>query len=83
MDHRYGSVSGFGWSLKDQIGFEYFGIHACSRSLSALNPEIESLLWAASCMRDMRITSIRFETDCSDLIDMTRNPTFTTKIKMF
>ena len=37
-------------------------------------------------MREMRISSIRFETDCSDLVDMTMNPmewpTFTTEIEM-
>nr|VDD62188.1 unnamed protein product [Brassica oleracea] len=38
-------------------------------------------------MRDMRITSIRFETDCSDLVDMTTNPmdwpTFAKEIEMY
>ncbi|KAL0897809.1 hypothetical protein Bca101_081770 [Brassica carinata] len=37
-------------------------------------------------MKDRRITSIRFETDCSDLVDMTANPedwpTFATEIVM-
>ena len=37
--------------------------------------------------RDMRITSIRFETNCSDLVDMTTNPvdwpTFATEIEVF
>nr|VDD50060.1 unnamed protein product [Brassica oleracea] len=48
---------------------------------------MEGLLWATSCMRDMRITSIRFETDCSDLVDMSTNPmdwpTFATEIEVF
>lgn len=48
---------------------------------------MESLLWAASCMRNIRITSIRFETDCSDLVDMTENPMdwpkFTAEIEAF
>ena len=69
------------------MGSEYFGLRRCSRSLSTLYAEMECLLWAASCMRDMRITSIRFETDCSDLVDMTTNPvdwpTFTTEIEVF
>ena len=39
---------------------------------------MESLLWAVSYMRDMRIILIRFETDwfetdCSDKIDMIAN----------
>ena len=82
-----GSVSGLGLSLKDQMGSEYFGLRVCHRSLSALHTEMEGLLWAASCMRSRRITSIRFETDCSDLVDMTENPmdwpAFTAEIEAF
>ena len=82
-----GSVSGLGWSLKDQLGYEHFGLRACNRSLSALLAEMEGLLWAISCMRVMRLPSIRFETDCSDLVDMTTNPvewpSFATEIEMF
>lgn len=80
-----GSVSGLGWSLKDQMGSGFFGLRACHRSLSSLHAEMEGLLWAASCMRDRRITSVRFETDCSDLVEMTTNPmdwpAFTTEIE--
>ena len=61
-----GKVIGLGWSLKDQMGLEYFGLRAYNRSLSALHAEMKGLLWATSCMRDRRITSVRFETDCSD-----------------
>ena len=39
-----------------------------------MHAEMEGLLWAASCMRDRKITSVRFETDCSDLVEMTTNP---------
>ena len=82
-----GNVSGLGWSLKDQMGVEYFGLRACNRNLSALHAEMEELLWAAACMRDRRITSVRFETDCSDLVDMTTNPmdwpAFATEIEEF
>ena len=63
-----------------------FGPRACVRTLSALHDEMEGLLWAASCMRDMRITSIWFNTDCSDLVEMTTNPedwpTFATEIEL-
>ena len=69
------------------MGLEYFGLRACNRSLSALHAEMEWLLWAASCMRDRRITSIRFETDCSDLVDMITNsmdwPAFASEIEVF
>ncbi|KAF3508585.1 hypothetical protein F2Q69_00002881 [Brassica cretica] len=43
-------------------------------NLLDLHVEMEGLLWAASYIRDKRITSIRFETNCSDLVDMTTNP---------
>lgn len=57
------------WSIKNQIGAEYFGDY--ERAAGA--DEMEGLLWTASCMRDRRIISIRFETDWSDLVDMTTN----------
>ena len=56
------------------MGSEYFGLQTCIRSLSALHAEMEGLLIEASYMRDTRITTIRFETDYSDLVDMTTNP---------
>ena len=69
------------------MGSEFFGLRACNRSLSALYVEMEGLLWEASCMRDKRITSVRFETDCLDLVDMTTNPmdcpAFATEIEVF
>ena len=68
------------------MGYVYFGLRACNMSLSTLHAEMEGLLWTGSCMKDMRITSIRFETDCSDLVDMTTNPedwpTFATGIEV-
>lgn len=49
--------------------------------------EMEGLPRAASCMRDMNIILIRFDTDCSDLVDITINlsdwPSFATKIEVF
>ena len=69
------------------MGLEYFGLRVCNRSLSALHAEIEGLLWAASCTRDIKITSVRFEMDCSDVVDMTTNPmdwpAFATEIEVF
>ena len=53
---------------------QYSGLQACNMSLSALHAEIEGLFWPTSCKRERRITSIRFEMDCSDLVDMTTNP---------
>ena len=53
---------------------EFFGLKACNRNLSTLHAEMKGLLWAVSCMRDMRIRSIFFEMECSDLVDMTTKP---------
>lgn len=68
------------------MGAEYFGDYG--RAVGTfLHDEIEGLLWTASCMRDRKIISIRFETDWSDLVDMTINPedwpTSTTEIEVF
>ncbi|XP_056848949.1 uncharacterized protein LOC130499067 [Raphanus sativus] len=82
-----GRVSGLGWCFKDGMDREHFGLRACHRSLSALHAEMEGLLWAATCLRDMRMRSVRFETDCRDLVEMMANPTdwpaFATNIEEF
>ncbi|XP_056862182.1 uncharacterized protein LOC130509892 [Raphanus sativus] len=39
-----GSVNGLGWSFKDHMGSEFFGLRACRRTLSALHAEMEGLL---------------------------------------
>lgn len=41
---------------------------------TSLYAEMESLHWVAFSMKDMRITSIRFEMDGSDLMDTIFNP---------
>ncbi|KAF8092006.1 hypothetical protein N665_0428s0016 [Sinapis alba] len=52
-----GSVSGLGWSLKDYMDSENFGMRACHQCLSALHAEMEGLIWATACIKNMRITS--------------------------
>lgn len=42
--------------------------------ITLIRAEMEILFWTTSCMKDMRITSIHFETDYSDLVDITTNP---------
>ncbi|KAF8077119.1 hypothetical protein N665_1061s0020 [Sinapis alba] len=82
-----GSVSGLGWSLKDYMDSENFGMRACHQCLSALHAEMEGLIWATACIRNMRITSVKFETDCSDLVEMITEPTlwpaFASEIEIF
>ena len=69
------------------MGIELSGLHVYNISLSALHDKMEGLIRAASCMRDMRISSIWFETDCSYLVDMSTNsmdwPVFASKIDAF
>ena len=69
------------------MSLKYFGLRAYNRGLSALHAEMEGLLGVASCMRDKRITSVRFEMDFSYLVDMTTNPmdwpAFATEIEEF
>lgn len=55
------------------MGIELSGLHVYNISLLALHDKMEGLIWAASCMRDMRISSIWFETDFSYLVDMSTN----------
>ncbi|KAL0857500.1 hypothetical protein Bca101_062654 [Brassica carinata] len=69
-----GLVSGLGWSYKDQMGVERFGLQRCRKSLSALHAEMEGLIWAISCLRELQCTVIHMETDCSDLVEMLDNP---------
>lgn len=70
-----GTVSGLGWFYKDQMGVERFGLQGCRKSLSALHAEMEGLIWALFCLREVQCTVIHMETDCSDLVDMIANPT--------
>lgn len=32
--------------------------------------ELDELFWAMSCLRDQSISSVKFETDCTDLVKM-------------
>ncbi|XP_024016872.1 uncharacterized protein LOC112090248 [Eutrema salsugineum] len=67
-------VSGLGWSLKEEESGEVFGLQGCRRSLSALHAELESLLWAMSCLIDRGVLYVHFQSDCLDLISMTESP---------
>ncbi|ESQ27756.1 hypothetical protein EUTSA_v10019496mg [Eutrema salsugineum] len=67
-------ITGLGWSLKEDRSGETLGLQGCRRSLSALHAELESLLWAMSCMKDRLILSVHFQTDCLDLVSMSESP---------
>ena len=57
------------------MGIERFRLQGYRKSLSALHAEMEGLIWAMSCLRELQYTVIYIETDCSDLVDMIANPT--------
>ena len=43
-------------------------------SLSPLHAEMEALLWAMECMRNLRQFQVTFATDCSQLVNMVSEP---------
>ena len=68
------SFSGQGW-LSTLEGFDgLLGARNVRASLSPLHAEIEALLWAMECMRNLRQFQVRFATDCSQLVKMVSEP---------
>ncbi|XP_056843165.1 uncharacterized protein LOC130495707 [Raphanus sativus] len=43
-------------------------------SLSPLHAEVEALIWALECMRNLRQRQVTFATDCSQLVKMVLEP---------
>ena len=43
-------------------------------SLSPLHAEMEALLWAMECMKNLRQFQVTFATDCSQLVKMVSEP---------
>lgn len=43
-------------------------------SLTPLHAEMEALLWAMECMRNLRQYQVTFVTDCSQLVKMVSEP---------
>jgi len=68
------SFSGQGW-LSTLEGFDgLLGARNVRASLSPLHAEIEALLWAMECMRNLRQFQVTFATDCSQLVKMVSEP---------
>ena len=66
--------SGQGW-LSTIPGFEgLLGARNVRVSLSPLHAEMEALLWAMECMRNLRQFQVTFATDCSQLVKMVSEP---------
>ena len=43
-------------------------------SLSPLHSEVEALIWAMECMKNLRQSQVTFATDCSQLVKMVSEP---------
>jgi len=66
--------SGQGW-LSTLEGFEgLLGARNVRASISPLHAEMEALLWAMECMRNLRQFQVTFATDCSQLVKMVSEP---------
>ena len=50
------------------------GAQNVQTSLSPLHAEMEALLWAMECMRNLRQFQVTFATDCSQLVKMVSEP---------
>ena len=66
--------SGQGW-LSTLAGFDgLLGARNVRASLSPLHAEMEALLYAMECMRNLRQFQVTFATDCSQLVKMFSEP---------
>ena len=66
--------SGQGWYIT-LAGFDgLLGARNVRASLSPLHSEVEALIWAMECMRNLRQFRITFATDCTQLVKMVSEP---------
>ncbi|XP_033135982.1 uncharacterized protein LOC103841762 [Brassica rapa] len=68
------TFSGQGW-FSSLEGFEgLMGARNVRATLTPLHAEMEVLLWAMECMRNLRQFQVTFATDCSQLVKMVSEP---------
>ena len=66
--------SGQGW-LSTLPGFDgLLGAKNVRACLSPLHSEMEALIWAMECMKNLRQFQVTFATDCSQLVKMVLEP---------
>lgn len=71
---EHDQFSGQGW-YSTLEGFDgLMGARNTRAASSALHSEIESLIWAMECMRNLSQFSVTFATDCSQLVKMVSEP---------
>ena len=66
--------SGQGWYNTLDCFDDLMGARNTKASQSPLYSEIEALIWAMECMRNLRQFPVTFETDCSQLVKMVSEP---------
>ena len=66
--------SGHGWFSTLEWFDGLMGARNVRASLSPLHAEMEALLWAMECMRNLRQSQVTFATDCSQLVKMVSEP---------
>ncbi|XP_056854813.1 uncharacterized protein LOC108842133 [Raphanus sativus] len=68
------TFSGQGW-YSTLEGFEgLLGARNTRASQTPLHAEVEALIWAMECMRNLRQYNVTFATDCSQLVKMVSEP---------
>ncbi|XP_056842959.1 uncharacterized protein LOC130495566 [Raphanus sativus] len=68
------NLSGQGW-YSTLEGFDgLMGARNTRASLSPLHSEIEALIWAMECMRNLRQYNVTFATDCSQVVKIVSEP---------
>ena len=66
--------SGQGW-YSTLPGFDgLLGARNVRASLSPLHSEVEALIWAMECIKNLRQFQVTFATDCSQLVKMVSEP---------
>ena len=67
-------LSGQGWysTLEDFAGL--MGAKNTRESLTPLHSEVEALIWALECMKNLRQYQVTFATDCSQTVKMVSEP---------
>ena len=66
--------SGHGW-LNTLEGFDgLLGARNVRACLSPLHAEIEALIWAMECIKNLRQFQVTFATDCSQLVKIVSEP---------
>ena len=66
--------SGQGWCSTLEGFDSLMGARNTRVCQSPLHSEIEALIWAMECMRNLRQYTVTFATDCSQLVKMVSEP---------